>query len=115
MRPRSVLGLVAAFEVGKHRGERRTGVRRRHLFLLVSAGLVLLVVLAGMGGVTSPGAPPTENTPLPATSTVMPPPSAPAASAVPQPMAPSTGSPLPSAASLVPLPGVPGAFTGGTR
>jgi len=111
MRPRSVLGLVSAYEFGKRRGERRTGERRRHPLLLVIAGLALLV-LAGMGAFASPGAPPTE-TPTPATSTTLPPPSASAASVIPQPAAPSTGSPLPSAASLVPLPGVPGAFTSG--
>jgi len=109
MRPRSVLGLVSAYEFGKRRGERRVmGERRRHPLLLVIAGLALLV-LAGMGVLTSPGAPP----PTPATSTTLPPPSAPAASVVPQPAVPSIGSPLPPAASLVPLPGVPGAFTGG--
>jgi hypothetical protein len=109
MRPRSVLGLVSAYEFGKRRGERRTGERRRHPLLLVIAGLALLV-LAGVGVLASPGAPPTET---PATSTVMLPPSGSAGLVSSQPAAPSTGSLLPSAASLVPLPGVPGAFTGG--
>jgi hypothetical protein len=109
MRPRSVLGLVSAYEFGKRRGERRTGERRRHPLLLVIAGLALLV-LAGVGVLASPGAPPTET---PVTSTVMLPPSGSAGLVSSQPAAPSTGSLLPSAASLVPLPGVPGAFTGG--
>jgi hypothetical protein len=109
MRPRSVLGLVSAYEVGKHRGERRTGDRRRHPLLLAAAGLALLV-LALLGALASPGAPPPETAP---TSTVMLPPSGSAGLVSSQPAAPSTGSLLPSAASLVPLPGVPGAFTGG--
>lgn len=119
MRPRSVLGLVSAYEFGNRRGERRAerramGEKRRHPLLLVIAGLALLV-LAGMGALTSPGAPPTETTPTLATSTALPPPSAPAESMPLQPAAPSATSLLPPAASLVPLPGVPGAFTGGNR
>jgi len=92
MRPRSVLGLVSAYEVGKHRGERRTGERRRHPLLLAAAGLALLV-LALLGALASPGAPPPETAP---TSTVMPAPSAPAGVVVPQPAAPIIGvSPAP--------------------
>jgi len=116
MRPRSVLGLVSAYEFGNRRGERRAerrtmGEKRRHPLLLVIAGLALLV-LAGMGALTSPGAPPTET---PATSTVMLPTSGSAGLVPPQPATPSATSLLPLAASLVPLPGVPGAFTGGNR
>jgi len=103
MRPRSVLGLVSAYEVGKHRGEhrgeRRTGEWRRHPLLLAAAGLALLV-LGLLGALASPGAPPPETAP---TSTVMPAPSAPAGVVVPQPAAPIIGV---SPASPVPLLGV---------
>jgi len=102
MRLRSVLGLVSAYEFGKHRGERRAGERRKHPLLLAAAGLALLV-LALLGALASPGAPPTETAPSPTTSTVMPAPSAPAGVLVPQPAAPIIGvSPAPP----VPLLGV---------
>jgi len=113
MRPRSVLGLVSAYELGKHRGERRTGERRRHPLLLAAAGLALLV-LALLGALASPGAPPPETAP---TSTVMPAPSAPAGVLVPQPaesVVQPAGSGTGAMVPLVPLSGVPGA-TGGTR
>ncbi len=103
MKPRSVLGLVSAYEVGKHRGEhrgeRRTGERRRHPLLFLVAGLALLV-LGLLGALASPGAPPPETAP---TSTVMPAPSPPAGVVVPQPAAPIIGVPP---ASPVPLLGV---------
>jgi len=100
MRPRSVLGLVSAYEFGKHRGERRTGERRRNPLLLAAAAGLALLVLALLGALASPGAPPPETAP---TSTVMPAPSAPEGVVVPQPAAPIIGV---SPASPVPLLGV---------
>ncbi len=98
MRPRSVLGLVSAYEFGKRRGERRTGERRRHP-LLLAVGIVIVLALFGAGSLTFSGTSPSE----PAPGVFLPAPGG----------TPSVTTPTPPAASLVPLPGVPGAFTGG--